>query len=403
MTNFDLMRELKKENSTKIVLLVLDGLGGLSMKPGGSTALESANTPNFDQLASGGALGQIIPIGHGITPGSGPAHLALFGYDPLHYDVGRGVLEASGIGLHVNLGDVAARGNFCTLDKEGTIIDRRAGRIPNDEAIPIVEKLSAVEIPGIKIDVQHVKEYRFAVVMRGENLEPDLNDTDPQRTGVAPLPVEAQSPDSKRAAELFNDWIKKARSVLSSEEKANGLTLRGFSTDPGLPQVHDVFGVNAACIAVYPMYRGVSHLVGMQVLQFPGERPADEFKTASMNWETYDFFFIHIKKTDSKGEDGDFEGKVAEIEAVDSAMPDLLEMKPDVLAITGDHSTPARMKVHSWHPVPLLLWAPETIREDPLGRFGETYCAQGGLGTFPSTALMPLLLAHAGKLEKYGA
>jgi 2,3-bisphosphoglycerate-independent phosphoglycerate mutase len=384
-------------------LLILDGLGGLSIEPGGPTELESANTPNFDRLAGKGALGQITPIRHGITPGSGPAHLALFGYDPVDYDVGRGVLEASGIGLRVNKGDVAARGNFCTLDKDGKIIDRRAGRIPTEEAIPIVEKLSTVEIPGVKTDVQHVKEYRFAVVMRGEGLEPDLNDTDPQRTGVAPLPVEAQSPNSTRAADLFNDWVTKARNVLSTEEKANALTLRGFSTDPGLPQVHDVFGINAACIAVYPMYRGVSHLVGMQILQFDGDRPEDEFKSASMNWGRYDFFFIHIKKTDSKGEDGDFEGKVAEIEAVDAALPELLRMNPDVLAITGDHSTPARMKVHSWHPVPLLLWAPDTIREDDQRLFGESYCARGGLGTFPSTSLMPLLLAHAGKLEKYGA
>jgi 2,3-bisphosphoglycerate-independent phosphoglycerate mutase len=403
MANFTLMRELKIQTSNKIVLLVLDGLGGLSVEPGGPTELEAAHTPNFDRLAEEGALGQLIPISPGITPGSGPAHLALFGYNPVEYDVGRGVLEASGIGLKVYKGDVAARGNFCTLDDDGTIIDRRAGRIATEDAIPVVEKLSKIEIPEVQIDVQHVKEYRFAVVMRGKDLLPDLDDTDPQRTGVPPLPIKALSQSSDRSAQLFNEWISKAKDLLASEQKANGLTLRGFSTDPGLPQFTDVYGLNAACIAVYPMYRGVSHLVGMQVIEFQGDRPADEFGTVQENWQKYDFFFTHIKKTDSKGEDGDFEGKVAEIEAVDSALPDLLALEPDVLAITGDHSTPSRMKVHSWHPVPLLLWAPDTIRSDTQIAFGETNCARGGLGTFPATSLMPLLLAHAGKLEKFGA
>jgi len=403
MSNFNLMRELKKKGSTKMVLLVLDGLGGLSIEPGGPTELEAANTPNLDRLAKEGALGQLIPISPGITPGSGPAHLALFGYDPVEYDVGRGVLEASGIGLQVYKGDVAARGNFCTLDPDGKIIDRRAGRIPTEDAIPIVEKLSTIEMPGVQLEVQHVKEYRFAVVMRGEDLEPELDDTDPQRTGVPPLPVKAHSPSAERTADLFNKWISKAREILASEERANALTLRGFSTDPGLPQVDDVFGINAACIAVYPMYRGVSGLVGMQTVDFVGDRPEDEFATVAEYWDKYDFFFTHIKKTDSKGEDGDFEGKAAEIEAVDSALPELLALEPDVLAITGDHSTPSRLKVHSWHPVPLLLWAPETIRSDDQSAFGETNCAHGGLGTFPATSLMPLLLAHAGRLEKYGA
>jgi 2,3-bisphosphoglycerate-independent phosphoglycerate mutase len=403
MTNFDLFRGLKKVSPTKIILLVLDGLGGLPLEPGGRTELEAARTPNFDKLAQDGVLGQLIPISPGITPGSGPAHLALFGYDPILYDVGRGVLEASGIGVHVKLGDIAARGNFCTLDREGKILDRRAGRISTEDALPVVEKLSTIDIPNVEMEVKHVKEYRFAVVMRGEGLEPDLEDTDPQRTGVPPLPVIAQSDESSLAEELYNLWIGKAQEVLADETRANGLTLRGFSTDPCLPQVHDVFGLRAACVAVYPMYRGVSHLVGMQVVEFTGDKPVDEFNTVEKHWAKYDFFFTHIKKTDSKGEDGDFEGKVAEIEAVDSVLPTLLDLNPDVLAITGDHSTPAKMKVHSWHPIPLLLWAPQTVRSDQQHAFGEKNCVSGGLGTLPSKDLMPLLLAHAGKLEKFGA
>ena len=403
MANFALMRELKKESQSKIVLLVLDGLGGLPQTPGGLTELEAAHTPHLDQLAKEGSLGQLIPISPGITPGSGPAHLSLFGYDPLEFNVGRGVLEASGIGLDVMKGDVAARGNFCTVNKEGNITDRRAGRISTQDALPIVEKLSTIDISGLELIVKHVKEYRFAIVMRGEGLEPDIEDTDPQRTGIPPLPAQAETKSSQHAADLFNQWIEKARETLSDEPQANAVTLRGFSTHPNLPQFDDIYGLHPACVAVYPMYRGVSRLVGMEIIQFQGDRPEDEFSIVTHHWKTYDFFFVHIKKTDSKGEDGDFEGKAAIIEAVDAVLPTLLSLKPDVLAVTGDHSTPSTMKVHSWHPVPLLLWAPKTSRPDDQVSFGETCCGHGGLGTFPGTSLMPLLLAHAERLEKFGA
>jgi 2,3-bisphosphoglycerate-independent phosphoglycerate mutase len=403
MANFQLMRELQKKNESKIVLLVFDGLGGLPMEAGGPTELEAARTPNLDRLAYEGTLGQIIPISPGVTPGSGPAHLGLFGYDPIVYDVGRGVLEASGIGIKVYKGDVAARGNFCTVDQEGLITDRRAGRIPTEEAIPIVKKLASIQVPGVEVEVEHVKEYRFAVVMKGKDLEPDLEDTDPQRLGVPPLPVRARTEGAQTTADLFNQWVSGARELLADESRANAVTLRGFSTDPDLPQFEDIYGIHPACIAVYPMYKGVASLVGMVVEKIDGDRPKDEFRAVARLWDVYDFFFIHIKKTDSRGEDGDFEGKAAEIEAVDQALPDLLALKPDVLAVTGDHSTPAKMRVHSFHPVPLLLWAPATARPDGERTFGETACARGGLGTFPSSSLMPLLMAHANRLEKYGA
>jgi 2,3-bisphosphoglycerate-independent phosphoglycerate mutase len=403
MANFPLMRDLKKKNDSKIVLLVMDGLGGLPKEPGGPTELEAAKTPNFDRLAKEGSLGLSIPVSPGITPGSGPAHLALFGYDPLEYDVGRGVLESFGVGLEVSRGDVAARGNFCTVDQDGKIIDRRAGRIPTEDALPIVERLSTIQIPDVQVEVKHVKEYRFAVVMRGENLEPELEDTDPQSTGVPPLPVNALNGKSQRSADLFNQWIGHAREILAGESRANAITLRGFSTDPVLPQFEEIYGLHPACVAVYPMYRGVSKLVGMEIIQFEGDRPEDEFHIVAQNWDSFDFFFVHIKKTDSKGEDGDFEGKAAVIEGVDAAIPDLLALQPDVLAVTGDHSTPSTMKMHSWHPVPSLLWAPKTARIDDQTSFSETSCARGSLGIFSATSLMPLLLAHAERLEKYGA
>ena len=388
---------------TKIVLMVMDGLGGLPVQPGGPTELEAAHIPNMDRLAQEGTLGQVYPIRPGITPGSGPAHLALFGYDPLIYDIGRGTLEATGVGLEVKKGDVAARGNFCTLDAGGNIIDRRAGRISTQEAIPVVDRLKNISIPGVETIVRHVKEYRFAVVMRGDGLSPEIEDTDPQRTGVAPLPARASEKAAQRSADLFNQWTAAARALLQGEPKANGLTLRGFATHPGLPAFNEAYGLNAACVAVYPMYRGVSRLVGMQVIEFNGEAPEDEFNALASVWDRHDFFFVHIKKTDSKGEDGDFSGKASFIEVVDQALPSLLKLNPDVLIITGDHSTPARLRTHSWHPVPFLLWAPATARPDDQLNFGERACARGGFGTFSALDTLPLALAHASRLTKYGA
>lgn len=399
----DYVRSLIHPSESKIVLLVIDGLGGIPIEPGGPTELEAASTPHLDRLANGGTLGQIIPIRPGITPGSGPAHLALFGYDPLKHNVGRGVLAAAGVGLKVRKGDVAARGNFCTLDTEGVIVDRRAGRIATEESLPILDRLKEIKIPTVETEVCHVKEYRFAVVMRGEGLSPEIEDTDPQQTGIPPLLAAARIPAAERAAGLFNQWIGEARHVLVDQPKANAVTLRGFATHPGLPSYQQVYGLKAACVAAYPMYRGISRLVGMDIIDFPGESPLDEFAALSRVWDDYDFFFVHIKKTDSKGEDGDFTGKSEYIELIDAALPRLLELEADVLVVTGDHSTPARLRSHSWHPVPFLLWAPATGLPDDQSRFGERACARGGFGTLNSTDVMPLALAHALRLNKYGA
>ncbi|HJN42031.1 MAG: 2,3-bisphosphoglycerate-independent phosphoglycerate mutase [Anaerolineales bacterium] len=401
MADLELMHALSQPNDTKMVLLVLDGLGGLPMQPGGPTELEAARTPQLDRLAAEGVLGQIIPILRGITPGSGPAHLALFGYDPLVHQAGRGVLEANGVGLLVGAADVAARGNFCTLDATGRVSDRRAGRISSKIAVPLVERLSAVNVPSAEIEIRHVKEYRFAMVMRGAGLHADIADTDPQQTGVPLLAAVAHSDGAQHTAALFNQWIEAARPVLSDQAAANMFTLRGFSSDPQLPSFEQLYSLNAACIATYPMYLGVARLAGMQPL-LSGDTPEKQFTTLRAARADYDFVFVHIKSTDSRGEDGDFDGKVAVIEALDRALPQLLECRPDVLVVTGDHSTPARMRAHSWHPVPLLLWAPETVRPDAAAAFGEDTCASGGLGTFAATDLLALMLAHAGRLCKYG-
>ncbi|MFU8772973.1 MAG: 2,3-bisphosphoglycerate-independent phosphoglycerate mutase [Anaerolineales bacterium] len=400
---FDHITPLLKSNNSKIVLLVMDGLGGLPIEAGGSTELEAAKTPNMDRLAAEGMVGLSTPILAGITPGSGPAHMVLFGYDPLHYEIGRGVLEAAGVGLHVGLGDIAARGNFVLLNEKGEISDRRAGRISTEESAPLVERLNTITLPGVELEVRQVREYRFAVVMRGSDLHPEIDDTDPQQTGVLPLPALAREPAAEHTAELFNQWIFKASQTLAQNPKANGLTLRGFSSDPNFPSFNKAYGLHAACISVYPMYKGIAKLVGMELVDFEGDAPDDEFTAVKKHWEDHDFFFIHIKKTDSKGEDGDFHGKVEVIESVDRALPALLGLEPDVLIITGDHSTPALLRTHTWHPVPFLLWAPATVRPDDQTQFGERSCAHGGIGHFRALDTMPLALAHAGRIEKFGA
>jgi 2,3-bisphosphoglycerate-independent phosphoglycerate mutase len=402
MNQLELMKELSVKNETKIVLLVLDGVGGVPMEPGGPTELEAAHTPNLDALAARSACGLSIPVAPGVTPGSGPGHLSLFGYDPLQYEIGRGVLEALGIGFDLQPNDVAARGNFCTVDANGLITDRRAGRIPTEEGAKRVELLRSIQLPGVQTFVEPVKEYRFALILRGQGLAGEIHDTDPQQTGVAPLPAVAYSPAAEHTAELANQWIAEAAHILADHPPANMLTLRGFAVDPNLPKFPDVYKLRAAAVAVYPMYKGVSRLVGMEVLPVSGDTPADEFKVMGQHWDEYDFFFVHIKKTDSTGEDGNFDAKVHVIETVDEALPALLDLEPDVLVVTGDHSTPALLKSHSWHPLPILLSA-RTGRGDTVTSFGETACLRGSMGHIRHVDIMPLALAHALRLTKYGA
>jgi 2,3-bisphosphoglycerate-independent phosphoglycerate mutase len=223
-------------------------------------------------------------------------------------------------------------------------------------------------------------------------------------TGKKPLPVtdESGTPEGKRTAELVNRWVEKARAALADEPRANSLNLRGLAKDPGLPRFPDIYGMRAAAIAVYPMYRGVASLVGMEVIEFEGDRPEHEVDALVRVWNDYDFFFIHVKKTDSYGEDGNFQAKVHEIEAVDAVIPRILELEPGALIVTGDHSTPARLRSHSWHPVPTLLWSP-TAMPDQVQRFGERACASGHLGVFHATTLLPQAMAHAGRLKRFGA
>ncbi|MBP9675614.1 MAG: 2,3-bisphosphoglycerate-independent phosphoglycerate mutase [Anaerolineaceae bacterium] len=400
--NYDFLKRLIKPAKTKIVLLIMDGLGGLPNEPGGKTELEAAYTPNMDALAARSALGFSSPAGPGIAVGSGPGHLAIFGFDPIEYEIGRGALEALGVGLDLGPEDVAARGNFCKVDENGVLLDRRAGRLATPEAIKLAHLLNGIQMEGVQIHIESVKEHRFAMLIRGAGLGAGLRDTDPLVDGVAPYKAAALDSASVRTADLLNQYLEKAREALQDEEHANMILLRGFDKLPVLPQYRDLFGLNAAAIAVNGMYKGVSRLVGMQVLPVEGKEIEDEFTTLERFWDQFDFFYLHIKQTDTHGEDGDFSKKVKVIEYVDTQIPRILNLKPDVLLITGDHSSPAILKSHSWHPVPALLYG-KHVREDNIAEFGERACACGSLGIMPATHYLPLMLANADRISKYGA
>ncbi len=403
--DFETIRTLvKPEANSKMVLLIMDGLGGLPFPSAGwQTALEAAQTPHMDALAERGTCGLHLPVASGITPGSGPAHLALFGYDPIRHQVGRGVLSALGIGFDLQPGDVAARGNFCTVDESGLVTNRRAGRIPTEKGQALCALLREhVELDGVEVFIQSVKGYRFLLVLRGEGLDATINETDPLRVGQRPRRAEAQSPEAQATAGFVRAFVDQARDVLADQDPANMVLLRGFAQRPKWPTMHDVFGLRAVAIAGYPMYRGVARLVGMQPIAY-ADALTEAVDLLRQHWDEFDFFFVHVKPTDSAGEDGDFDKKKRVIEEVDGLLPQVLDLNPDVIVITGDHSTPARLKYHSWHPVPALLWS-ETCRSDRVTQFHERACIAGGLGPrFPATDLLPLMLAHAGRLDKFGA
>jgi 2,3-bisphosphoglycerate-independent phosphoglycerate mutase len=400
MNIHDLVAELRDDNPSKIVLLVADGLGGLPLQPGGKTELETARTPNLDACARAGVSGLSLPVLPGITPGSGPGHLALFGYDPLEYRIGRGILEALGINFKVSGKDVAVRGNFVTLEN-GVIKDRRAGRPSTDRCKAMVEKMRAVKVPGVEVFVEPVKEHRFVVVFRADGLGDHVNDTDPQAVGVAPLAAEGADVDSKKTAGIVNEFVAQVGRILKDEAPTNGCTLRGFARYPKIATMKEVYGLRSAAIAVYPMYKGLARLVGMDVLD-AGDTLESQVATLKRVWNDHDFFFLHYKYTDSTGEDGAFDKKVQVIETLDAAIPGILALNPDVFIVTGDHSTPSRMKSHSFHPVPTLLRS-ALARTDGVTEFGEEACLRGGLGQFQAKHLMLLAMAHAGRFGKYGA
>ncbi len=395
------LSSLHQPADSKLLLIVMDGLGGYADAQHG-TELEEAATPNLDALAVEGISGLCEPVGPGITPGSGPGHLGLFGYDPMQFELGRGALSAAGLDFELGAGDLAARGNLCTLAADGTISDRRAGRLADDDARRIVELLQErVHLDGVEVFFRHEREHRCLVVLRGAGLDPRISDTDPQHTGVPPSVPVGLVPEAERSAALLSDLSAQVRDVLSSEPRANGLLLRGVDTHRELPGFLERYGLRAAAVAVYPMYRGIARLLGMDVLG-NAKNLEDQLGILTDAWAEYDYFFLHHKGTDSAGEDGDRARKIAAIEALDAALPEIRRLGPDVIAVTGDHSTPSQMAAHSWHPVPALLWS-EQCGRDRAEQFGELHCLGGGLGQRPLKDLMALMLANGGRLQKYGA
>jgi len=407
MADLDFIRRLVIPASTRIVFLVLDGIGGLPLEAGGPTELEAAHTPNLDALAARSLCGMTIPVSPGITPGSGPGHLGVFGYDPCKYVIGRGVLEALGIDFDLQPQDVAARGNFCSVDDQGRVTDRRAGRIEtarNEELVALLR--DRIRLPGVQVFVETVKEHRFVLVLRREGLAGDVTESDPQQLGVPALPIrpreDAADPEaSRRTADLANEFTRQARELLKRERPANMLLLRGLDKRPALPSMEEAFGLRAAAIAVYPMYRGLAKLVGMTALP-SGSNLEDEFLALEKAWDSFDYFYLHYKYSDSRGEDGDFAAKVAVIEEFDTFVPRLMALQPDVVVVTGDHSTPSVLRAHSWHPVPTMLHSQYCRCDDAL-QYHERACMHGGLGHIRAVDMMPLALANALRLAKFGA
>ena len=400
MIDLEALRDCYVPTSSKIVLLVVDGLGGLAHPDTGLSELETANLPNLDAMARESACGLTTPVLPGVAPGSGPGHLALFGYDPLKHMIGRGALEALGIDVEMRPGDVAARGNFCTVDADGLLVDRRAGRIPTELSSPICDRLDQIDLDGVQVDVFAVQDYRFVLRLRGDGLSEAVSETDPQQNGVSALPVRALHPAAEKTAGLVNRFVEEAARLLSEEERANMLLLRGFAQLPSLPAMGDVYRLNPAAIAAYPMYRGLATVAGMKIIR-TGRTFADEVETLRDNFDGHDFFFIHYKPADAAGEDGDFDAKVQRLEELDPLIPAIRELEPDVFMVAGDHATPAITAGHSWHPVPFMLNSSLT-RGEGIESFDERACRLGAIGSIPATNVMLLGMSHAGKMTKFG-
>jgi 2,3-bisphosphoglycerate-independent phosphoglycerate mutase len=401
MNMLELVENVSSPSPTKVIVLAIDGLGGLPDLRTGKTELENAQTPYMDGLAFEGSSGLMDPIRPGITPGSLPGHLAIFGFDPLTYTIGRGAMEAIGINFDLQAEDIVARGNFATVNNENIILDRRAGRISTQITTEMCQLLDGMEIKDVKIMVLPVKDYRFIVVFRGEGLASGVTDSDPQQNGMAPRKIMPLNKPAEKTAEVANKFIANSRKILDNHRSANMVLLRGFSKRPQFPSVAEIYKIKAAAISAFPMYRGLASLVGIDVLD-TGAKLEEELATLDQYYPDYNFIFLHIKQVDTAGEDGDFERKVKMIEQADSAVGKIIKLNPDVVVITSDHSTPATMALHSWHPVPVLIRS-KWSRPDRLNKFSESNCLRGGLGRFPATFLMPLIMAHAQKLGKFGA
>ncbi len=397
-----LPREWAQNDGGSIVLLVMDGVGDIP-DDRGRTPLEAARTPNLDRIARKASLGRTIPIAPGVTAGSVAGHLALLGYDPMAVKIGRGPIDALGVGVDLQPGDVVMRGNFATV-KDGIVIDRRAGRLPGDTAAELCFALNAklrFKFEGIETQIAQTAEHRFVLHLRGNNLSPQITDTDPGQNGLPAKPCRANAPQAARTAEIVNIVAKAAADFLMIN-RANAILLRGAGARPHLASFNDHYGLNAMAVATYPTYRGIAAACGMELYpMMPSDaHDAINFAVSALQGPNkHQFIFIHYKNTDTAGEDGNFDAKVAAIEHLDAALKPLVDQPPDVLVVAGDHPTPVAMRGHSWHPVPLMIaskWTPGGKNQ----RYTERQCADGELGTIKATDVMALAMGHAKRLRK---
>ena len=390
---------LTRYTDSKILLLVIDGLGGLPHNQTSKTELESANIPNLDKLTQESTTGIATPIQPGITPGSGPGHMSLFGYNPIKYVIGRGVLEAIGSGIKLSKKDIAVRGNFCTIDNQGVITDRRAGRISDSDASKLIQSLSQIKVDGAHITIKHLKNHRFVLVLSGSDLNTDITPTDPLLNNLPINQASSNSPQSRKTATIINKFTQLSLDILKNETLANGIILRGFSQNLSVPKISDVYHINPIGISLYPAYRGIATMLGMKVTN-QGVDFSDLIKIVRNNFNDFNFFYLHYKDTDSAGEDGDFDKKVFSLEKLDTFIPELRSIGFDVFTITGDHSTPSILSSHSWHPVPILINSNIPTSDESI-HFTELECKNGDIGRIHATDIMPLTLAYAKKLIKF--
>jgi len=414
MISSELASKLKfLEEGSKILFIVIDGVGGLPLPETGLTELETAFTPNLNKMASRGITGMSMPIAPGIAPGSGVAHLALFGYDPIKYAIGRGAIAAYGVNLDMEKGNVAVRVNFAGFSPEGAVMDRRAGRLSTEKNMKLCKMLRDIKIPGVDIIVETVLDYRSVVIFKGEGLYPNLSDSDPQRVGKSIFPGEIKALDDESSSmkEIAIKFVNMANEILKEGAKGIadlendqhvGILTRGYSWRPEIPSMKDLYKLNKlGAFATYPDYRGVAKIVGMEIA-YTGDELEEQIDVLEKSIDKYDFFFFHVKKTDSAGEDGNFHKKVHLIEEFDNLVPRLEQLDIDVKVVTGDHSTPATFKGHSWHPVPFVLNG-KWCRPDNVKGFSESQCEKGALGQFQATEAMLYALGMAGRIAKFGA
>jgi 2,3-bisphosphoglycerate-independent phosphoglycerate mutase len=404
----------------KAMLIVMDGLGDRPIKElGWLTPLEAARTPNLDALAARGVSGLMNAIGFGLRPGSDTSHLAILGYDIEKYYTGRGTIEVAGLGMELKAGDVALRGNLGTVNDKLLVVDRRAGRITDTG--PFVAELDGLTYQGVTLLARPGTGHRAGIILRGPGLSSRISDNDPHEVGVKVHEVHPLD-DSKEAAftaKVLNHFLAEAHRILAAnplnqerikqgKPPANYLLGRGAGYYKQIVKFEERYGLHACTIAGGGLYKGIGAFTGMDVIQvagatgLPNTDIAAKFRAGLAALKgAYDFAFVHVKATDTFGEDGDFTGKMNFINRIDEAAALLLDA-PHLLAVTADHSTPCALKRHSGDPVPLMMVGDGLVRTDEVATYGERSCARGGMGRLTGLQVMPEIINLLGMSKLIG-